>query len=64
MSFQKLCKKYKEEICSYCKNKNIDDCKICKTTDGVKCVNYIKDANKIKQTKPSSYFVDLQLKRK
>ncbi|MCR5145957.1 MAG: hypothetical protein K6B70_01210 [Clostridia bacterium] len=64
MSFQELCKKYKEEICPYCKNKNIDDCKICKTLDGVRCSGYIKDKEKIKQIKPLSFWVDPQIKRK
>ena len=64
MSFQNLCKKYKEEICPYCKSKNKDDCKICKTADGVKCANYIKDENKIRKTKPFSFWVDIHNKRK
>ena len=64
MPFQDLCKKYKEEICPYCKNNSKDDCKICETNDGVKCSNYIKDKNKIKQIKPFSYYVDVQIKRK
>lgn len=59
MSFQKLCEKYKEEICPYCKNKK--DCKICRTLDGVKCVNYIKDKSKIKKTKPENYYVGWQV---
>ena len=51
MSFQELCKKYKEEICEYCMNKNIDDCEIRKTVDGAKCVNYIKDKSKVNENK-------------
>lgn len=64
MSFQDLCKKYKEEICPYCKNKNADDCKKSKTNDGVKCSNYIKDKSKIKRINPFSCFVNIQIQRK
>lgn len=51
MSFQELCKKYKEEICPYCKNNNINDYNIAKCTNGVKCVNYIKDKSKFSEIK-------------
>lgn len=61
MTFQKLCKKYKEEICPYCKNRNESDCKICKTIDGVKCNNYLKDKDKIKKTEPEDYYVKWQV---
>ena len=61
MSFQKICEKYKEEICPYCKNNNINNCDIRKCTDGVKCVNYIKDKSKIKKTNPENYYVEWQV---
>lgn len=49
MSFQELCNKYKKEICSYCKNKDMNKCNICKTDDGAKCCNYLKNKSKIKR---------------
>lgn len=57
MSLQKLYDKYKKEICSCCKNANLEDCNICKTLDGVKCCGYIKDKNKIKRTKINNCYV-------
>lgn len=58
MSFQELCVKYKQEICSCCKNKNSDECNICKSIDGVKCINYKRDKSKIKKTKSENYYVE------
>lgn len=54
MSFQELCEKYKKEICQYCINTNLEDCNICKTLDGVRCINYIKDKSKFNTEKPIS----------
>lgn len=56
MSFQKLCDKYKKEICPYCINTNLEDCNICKTLDGVKCCGYMKNKSKIKKEKPITYW--------
>ena len=61
MSFQDLCKRYKEEICSCCMNANVSECEIRKTLNGVKCVNYIKDKSKIKRVKPINCYVEWQV---
>lgn len=47
MSFHELCQKYKKEVCRYCSNTKYEECNICKTLDGVKCVNYIKNNSEI-----------------
>jgi hypothetical protein len=50
MSKQDLFKKYKQEICTHCKNKNKNDCNIHITLDGTaKCCNYIKDKSKFEK---------------
>lgn len=56
MSLQELYKIYKKHICPYCKNTNSEDCRICKTLDGVKCCGYIKNKSKIKKEKPIIYW--------
>lgn len=56
MSLQELYKIYKEHICPYCKNTNSEDCRICKTLEGVKCCGYMKNKSKIKKEKPIIYW--------
>lgn len=49
MSFKELCNKYKKEVCPYCKNNNAEECNICKTLDGARCVNFIPDKKRFKK---------------